>query len=290
MTVTILSPRPLITPRKAAIFSGALLVAVFMFLPFIWAFVLSFKDNTTLYANPLSLPKDWDFSLYADTFNKASMPTLFRNSFIVASLTTLGALIINFPSSFAIARLHHRHGAMGDFFYYLFLIGSAVPLFITLFPIYTIAQGLQPIGLGIDSIFGLIPPYIAGSIPFNTLVFVGAMRGIPIDLEEAAILDGASLLRILTHITLPLMAPVVATLAIFNFLGAWNEWTLASILLNSSDNYTIPLAASFFKEQYGMDAAAVMRAVIIVLIPQMIFYAIFQKRIVQGIATTGLKG
>ena len=86
------------------------------------------------------------------------------------------------------------------------------------------------------------------------------------------------------------MAPVVVTLAILNFLGAWNEWTLASILLNSPANFTIPLAASFFKEQYGMDAGAVMRAVIIVLIPQLIFYMIFQRRIVQGMATTGLKG
>ena len=279
-----------ITPRRMTIFAGSILICAFMFLPFVWAFILSFKDNTALYTQPLSLPRDWDFSLYADTFNKSSMPTLFRNSFIVATLTTLGCLLINFPSSFAIARLHHRNASFGNFFYFLFLIGSAVPLFITLFPIYTIAQGLQPIGLGIDSIFGLIPPYVAGSVPFNTLVLVGAMRSIPLEVEEAAILDGSSLRQMLVKITLPLMAPVVATLAIFNFLGAWNEWTLASILLNSSRNYTIPLAASFFKQQYGMDAAAVMRAVIIVLIPQLIFYAIFQRRIVQGMSTTGLKG
>jgi raffinose/stachyose/melibiose transport system permease protein len=281
---------PFLTSHRVAIFAGSLLVCAFMFLPFVWGFILSFKDNTALYSDPLGLPRDWDFSLYVDTFQKSSMPTLFRNSFIVASLTTVGCLLINFPSSFAIARLHHRNARMGDFFYYLFLIGSAVPLFITLYPIYTIAQALQPFGLGIDSIFGLIPPYVAGSLPFNTLVFVGAMRSIPLELEEAAILDGCSLRQILVKITLPLMAPIVATLAIFNFLGAWNEWTLASILLNSSGNYTIPLAASFFKQQYGMDAGAVMRAVIIVLIPQLIFYAIFQKRIVQGMATTGLKG
>lgn len=282
--------RPTITSQRLAILAGSLLVCFFMFLPFAWGFILSFKDNTSLYADPLSLPQNWDFSLYADTFEKSSMTTLFRNSFVVASITTVLCLLINFPSSFAIARLHHRHARMGDFFYYLFLVGSAVPLFITLYPIYTIAVGLQPIGLGIDSIFGLIPPYVAGSLPFNTLVLVGAMRSIPLDLEEAALLDGASLRQILVKLTLPLMAPVVATLAIFNFLGAWNEWTLASILLNSSDNYTIPLAASFFKEQYGMDAPAVMRAVIIVLVPQLIFYAIFQKRIVQGMATTGMKG
>ncbi len=275
---------------RLTILLASLAVCFFMFLPFAWAFVLSFKDNDALYAHPLALPDSWDFSLYADTFSKSSMPTLFRNSLVVALLTTIGCLLINFPSAFAIARLHQRHAMLGNFVYFLFLIGAAVPVFITIFPIYTIAQALQPWGLGIDSVFGLVPPYIAGSLPFNTLVLVGAMRSIPTEIEEAAILDGSSLRHLILRIALPLMAPVVVTLSILNFLGAWNEWTLASILLNSPSNYTIPLAASFFKEQYGMDAGAVMRAVIIVLIPQLIFYAIFQRRIVQGMATTGLKG
>jgi raffinose/stachyose/melibiose transport system permease protein len=218
------------------------------------------------------------------------MLRLFTNSFIVATITTIGSLLINFPASFAIARLHHRNPRFGDFFYFLFLLGNAVPLFIVLFPIYTIALKLQPLGLGIDSIFGLPLPYIAGSLPFNTLVFVGAMKSIPLELEEAAIVDGCSLSWLMVRIILPVMAPAVTTLIIFNFLGAWNEWTLASILLNSIKNFTIPLAASFFKQQYGMDLAAVMRAVIMMLVPQIIFYAIFQRRIIQGIATTGLKG
>jgi raffinose/stachyose/melibiose transport system permease protein len=275
---------------RLTILFGSLAVCAFMFLPFVWAFVLSFKDNDALYAHPLELPTSWDFSLYADTFSKSSMPTLFRNSLVVALLTTIGCMLINFPSAFAIARLHKRHATLGNFVYFLFLIGATVPVFITIFPIYTIAQALQPWGLGIDSIFGLVPPYVAGSIPFNTLVLVGAMRSIPTEIEEAAVLDGAALRQLIVRIALPLMAPVVVTLSILNFLGAWNEWTLASILLNSPSNFTIPLAASFFKEQYGMDAGAVMRAVIIVLIPQLIFYAVFQRRIVQGMATTGLKG
>jgi raffinose/stachyose/melibiose transport system permease protein len=135
-----MSQKSFITPRGTLIFGAAVLICAVMFLPFIWGFILSFKDNTTLYNSPLSLPKTLDFSLYADTFNKASMPTLFKNSFVVSTLTTLGALIINFLSSFAIARLYHRHAAMGDFFYFLFLIGAAVPLFIAIFPIYTVAQ------------------------------------------------------------------------------------------------------------------------------------------------------
>src|SRR2546430_16023635 len=147
-----MNQRSFIPPRRWLIFGVAVLVCAVMFLPFIWGFILPFKDNPSLYNSPLAMPQTLDFSLYVDTFNKASMPTLFKNSFVVSTLTTLGALIINFLSSFAIARLYHRHAAMGDFFYFLFLVGASVPLFISIFPIYTIAQRLQPIGLGIDSI------------------------------------------------------------------------------------------------------------------------------------------
>jgi raffinose/stachyose/melibiose transport system permease protein len=268
---------------------ASVVICSLMIFPFVWGLILSFKDNTEIYNTPLGLPKKLDFSLYADTFQKSNIPNLFKNSTIVASITTLGCIFINFLSSFAIARLQHRHAGFGNFFYFLFLMGNAVPLFIVIYPIYMIALNLQPIGMGVDSIFGLTLPYIAGSLPFNTLVLVGGLKSVPLEMEEAAIMDGCSLPKMIVKIIAPLVAPVLTTLIIFNFIWAWNEWTLASILLSSLKNFTIPMAAAFFKQQYGMDTAAVMRAVIIVLIPQVIFYYIFQKRIIQGMATTGLK-
>lgn len=278
------------TAKRIFLYVGAFLICAMMFFPFIWGFILSFKDNTTIYGDPLGLPTHFNWSLYLDTFTKSNMANLFKNSLIVTSITTIGCFIINFPASFAIARLHHRHPGFGNFFYYIFLLGASVPLFIILFPVYTIALKLAPLGMGTDSIFGLPLPYIAGSIPFNTLVFVGAMKGIPLEMEEAAIIDGSGLLKMLVTIIMPLLAPVITTLIIFNFLWAWNEWTLASILLDNIRNFTIPLAASFFKQQYGQDLAAVMRAVIMMLVPQVIFYFFFQRQIVEGMATTGLKG
>jgi raffinose/stachyose/melibiose transport system permease protein len=261
-----------------------------MVFPFLWGFVLSFKDNFSIFNAPTALPRTWDFTKYVDTFNSAHLPRLFANSLIVSTITTIVAIAINFLSSFAIARLHHRHQAMGDFFYYLFLMGAAVPIFIELFPIYTIALHLRPIGLGVDSIFGLPWPYIAGSLPLSTLVFVGGMKAVPLEVEEAALLDGCGLLKMLAVIEAPLIAPVVTTLIIFNFLGAWNEFTLASVLLNNNNNFTLPLAVAFFRQEFSMDYGAVMRSVVMILIPQLVFYFIFQKRIIEGMATTGLKG
>jgi raffinose/stachyose/melibiose transport system permease protein len=269
---------------------GVFVIVIFMIFPFLWGIVLSFKDNYGIFNAPTSFPVKWDFLKYADTFRKSHLATLFKNSVIVSAVTTIGALFINFLSSFAIARLHHRHEAMGNFFYYAFLAATAVPIFTILYPIYQIAVNLRPIGLGVDSIMGLPWPYIAGSIPFGTLVFVGGLKAVPLEMEEAALMDGSGLLRMLFTIDLPLIMPVFTTLTIFNFLGAWNEFTLASILLNSTQNFTIPLAASFFKEEYSMDYGAVMRAVIMILIPQLIFFYIFQRRIIEGMTMTGLKG
>jgi raffinose/stachyose/melibiose transport system permease protein len=278
------------TIRRFLFLIWLLLIAAVMLFPFVWGLIMSFKDNAGIFNEPTALPKTWDITKYVDTFRTAHLGTLFRNSVIVASITTVVALFINFLSSFPIARLHHRNAAMGNFFYYLFLAGTAVPIFSVLWPIYQVALKLRPLGMGVDSIFGLPLPYIAGSIPLGTLVFVGGLKSIPLEMEEAALLDGAGLVKILLLIELPLVMPVFLTLMIFNFIGAWNEFTLASILLNSNRNFTIPLAASFFKEEYSMDYGAVMRGVIMILIPQLIFYYIFQRRIIEGMTTTGLKG
>jgi raffinose/stachyose/melibiose transport system permease protein len=227
---------------------GAVLIAAVMVFPFVWGFILSFKDNYGIFNEPTSLPKTWNWMKYVDTFKTAHLGILFKNSIIVASITTVVALLINFLSSFPIARLHHRNERFGNFFYFVFLAGTAIPIFSVLWPYYQISIFLKPLGLGVDSIFGLPWPYIAGSIPLGTLVFVGGLKAIPLEMEEAALLDGCGLMKICFKIDLALLGPVFTTLMIFNFLGAWNEFTLASILLNSNQNYTIPLAASVFKE------------------------------------------
>jgi raffinose/stachyose/melibiose transport system permease protein len=276
--------------RRFLFIIGLLLIAAVMVVPFLWGFVLSFKDNYGIFNEPTAFPKTWEWMKYVDTFKTADLGTLFKNSVIVASITTVVALLINFLSSFPIARLHHRNERFGNFFFYIFLAGTAIPIFSVLWPYYQIALALKPLGMGVDSIFGLPWPYIAGSIPLGTLVFVGGLKAIPLEMEEAALIDGCSLLKIVFLIELPLVLPVFMTLMIFNFLGAWNEFTLASIFLNNNKKYTIPLAASQFREEYSMDYGAVMRAVIMVLIPQLIFYYIFQKRIIEGMTTQGLKG
>lgn len=265
---------------------------IFLF-PFLWGVMLSFKDNNGIFGFPMQLPDKIDLSLYVTTFNKAHILLLYKNSLLLSIVETFIGLLLLYFSSFAIGRLYHKYAKMGDFFYYLFLAANAVPLMVLLMTFYliTMTTGKLTGGiLGLDSIWGLILPYMAGGIPFTTLMMVGAMKGIPLEMEEAAVVEGCSLIRTMFSIDLPLMKPMMITLAIFSFLGVWNEFPIASILLSSRQNYTIPLAMAFFKDQFSADYGAILRGVIIIMIPQLVFFIVFQRRIIEGMVTAGLKG
>ncbi len=236
--------------------AAGIIISLIMVLPFLWGVVLSFKNNFEIFNEPLSLPEKIDFSLYKDTFQKAHIATLFKNSLMLAIVTSVIQLILLFFSSFAIARLNHKFSRMSDFVYYLFLAASAIPVLTLLMPYYFSAIFMGKITggfLGIDSIWGLMLPYIAGGIPFMTLMLVGGMKGIPLEMEEAGIIDGCGLLRLMYKVVFPLMTPVLVTLFIFSFLGVWNEFPIASIQLSNKENYTIPLALAFFKDQFSAD-------------------------------------
>jgi raffinose/stachyose/melibiose transport system permease protein len=272
---------------------AGILVSLIMIIPFFWGLMLSFKNNYEIFSAPLQFPSHYDFSLYVDTFKKAHILILFKNSLLLAIVTSVIELIVLFFSSFAIARLNHKYNGMSDFFYYIFLSASAVPVMTLLLPYYYDAIYLGKVTgglLGLDSIWGLLLPYIAGGIPFLTLMMVGGMKTIPLEMEEAGIIDGAGLWRLIFKIDLPLMSPVIVTLFIFSFLGVWNEFQIASIMLNNKENFTIPLALSFFKDQFSADYGAILRGVVMILLPQALFYLILQRRIIDGMVSSGIKG
>jgi len=267
-------------------------ISLVMLLPFIWGVLLSFKNNVEIFNEPFGLPKRYDFYQYIATFKTGHLGNLFLNSLVVTILSVSIALVLIFFSSYSIARLTHKGKKISNFFYYLFLSATSVPAFAVLMTIYntTLALGKVNKVLGIDSTFGLVLPYVAAQIPFLTLMFVGGLKSLPLEMEEAGIIDGCKLPDLIFRIDLPIVMPIVVTAFIFTFLGIWNEYPISSILLSSSKNFTIPLALAFFKDNYSADYGAMLRAVIMILIPQLIFFFIFQRRIIEGMATAGIKG
>lgn len=264
----------------------SLFIILILFLPFVWGIMLSFKSNTEIFTAPLKLPNKFDLSLYVDTFASAHIGRLFMNSVVVTTSAVLIGMLFTFLSSFSIARLYHRYNGAFEILYYFFLLATMLPIFILLLPVYLLDQQL---GI-VDSFLGLILPYIAIQIPFSTLLLVGGMRAIPLEMEDAGIIDGCGIPRLLFNIEIPMLKPIIATLFIFQFLAIWNEFPLSSIILSSMTKYTVPLALSFFKAEFSMDYGGMLRCVVILLIPQMIFYSIFQKKIIEGMTTVGIKG
>ncbi|WP_141692488.1 carbohydrate ABC transporter permease [Paenibacillus pectinilyticus] len=270
-----------------------IIASLIMILPFFWGVLLSFKNNSEIFSNPLVLPSKFDFSLYADTFNKAHIGRLFMNSLMLSIVTSVIEIGLLFFSSFAIARLNHKYNRMSDLAYYMFLSASAIPVLTLLMPYYNLALFMGKISgglLGVDSIWGLMLPYIAGGIPFMTLMLVGGMKSVPLEMEEAGIIDGCGLFRLIFNVEAPLLTPILVTLFIFSFLGVWNEFPIASIQLHNKNFFTIPLALAFFKDQFSADYGAMMRGVVMILLPQAVFFVILQKKIIEGMATTGIKG
>ena len=254
-----------------------ILITLLMIFPFVWTIVMSFKTDNDIINAPLALHKVWNFHNYVRALKTLNILAMYKNTFIVVVTTQIVSLVITFMSSFAICRMKFQNRKIKNLLYTYYLLGISVPVYILLFPIYRIN-----IRLGVlDTLWSLILPYIAITIPFNTLLFVGFMKGFPKELEEAAIIDGCDLIHLCIR--------VVATVTIFNVIYNWNEFPFAVTYISSSVNYTISLATSMFKGAYSRDYSAMIAAAVLIMIPQLIFYALLQKQIIAGMTEGAVK-
>jgi raffinose/stachyose/melibiose transport system permease protein len=261
-------------------------VTLLVMVPFIWMIVLSFQDNQTILTNPFSLPESLNFDNYKRALETLDMGLLYKNTFIIATISVFIEMIITFMSSYAISRLIFKRDKFKNGLYYFLIIGLAIPPFILLFPIYRIT-----ITLGIENTYlSLILPYIATSIPFNTLLFTGFLKDFPSEIEEAAVIDGCNLFTLCTKVVFPVVKPVVMTIFIFNILYICNEYPFAVTLISDSSLMTIPLAISEFKGRYNIDYGGIVSASLLFIIPQLVFYSIFQKHIIEGMTAGAVKG
>lgn len=261
------------------------LITLLMIFPFVWTIVMSFKTDTDIINAPLALPKVWNFDNYIRALKTLDIFAMYKNTFFIVIVTQIVSLVITFMSSFAICRMKFKNKKIKNLLYIYYLIGISVPVYILLFPIYRIN-----IQLGVlDTPWSLILPYIAITIPFNTLLFVGFMKGFPQELEEAAIIDGCNLFQLCTRVVVPILKPVIATVTVFNVIYNWNEFPFAVTYISSPANYTVSLATSMFKGAYSRDYSAMIAAAVLIMIPQLIFYALLQKQIIAGMTEGAVK-
>ncbi len=267
-------------------YTGLVIFTLIMMIPFLFVIMLSFKNNTDILMDPLSLPKSLDFTNYINAMETLNPFRLIGNTLLVAALTMAIEMVITFLSSVALTRMVFRKQKTQTFLYSFLLLGLAIPIYVLLFPIYrmTVLFGIK------GSYLSLILPYIATSVSFNTLIFTGFLREFPSELEEAAIIDGCSLWQTIWKIMVPIVKPVLVTVFIFNVLYIWNEFPLAVTLISDEKMATISLGISMFKGRYTIDYGGIIAASLMIMTPQVIFYGFFQKYIIEGMTAGAVKG
>lgn len=289
--MTALTNRPALTKRqrfalKAALLYGLIvLISIVTVLPFVWMVSTSFK----LPAEAIKVPPEWipdpvTWENYASLFNSPFLPfPLFVwNSLKITVLVVIGRLFICALGGYGFARLDFPGR---DAAFALLLASLMIPGMVMVFPLYfTYAR----IGW-IDTHWPLIVPQIIANT-FGTFLMRQFFMTVPQELEDAAIVDGASHFWIFLRVMLPLAGPVLATLAIFTFMGSWNDFFDPLIYLNSTDKFTLTVGLAFFNSSFATQYTRLMAGVVLALIPILIVYIFAQKYFTRGITLTGIRG
>lgn len=273
--------------KRSIVASYAIMIfaALVVLLPFFWMLVSSLKSQRELFAYPPTfLPGVWKWSNYvtAATTGSITFFHMFINSMIVTLPVTVGNIVVSSLAAYAFARIKFPGR---EFIFMLFISSMMVPAAIVLIPQFMMFTSLRMI----DTFWPLILPQFFGKA-FSIFLLRQFFMTIPLELEEAAIIDGCGKLRIWGTILMPLSKPIIATLAVFVFQNSYNDFMNPVIYINSSDKFTIQLGLAAFRNAFTTRYDLVMAGSMIALIPVLILYICCQKYIVKGIVMTGLKG
>ena len=259
-----------------------LLVVLF---PFLWLIYTSFKTDREIFFSPWLLPHTWQFDNYARAWVGAHIGTFFLNSVVVVAFSLAFTVLLSAMTAYVLARYEFPGR---QFITYGFMAGMTFPVFLALVPLFFL---VKTVGL-IDTLPGLVVAYVAYSLPFSIFFLLGFFRSLPSELGEAAIIDGASQQQVFWRIMFPLAQPGLLTVAIFNFLGQWNQYILPLVLIQNSAKYVLTqgLAYMAIQQYYTNDWSGLFAALVIVMIPTILVYAIFQGQLSRGITVGALKG
>ncbi|MEV6107748.1 carbohydrate ABC transporter permease [Streptomyces sp. NPDC051940] len=262
--------------RRFAAISHTLLTlwAVVVIVPMLWVLMSSFKSTGEILSSPFSLPDHWRFENYSNAWSDANIGKYFLNSAIVVVSALFLVMLLGAMCAYILARFQFPGRRL---IYYTMLAGLTFPVFLAIVPLFF---QLQNFGL-LNTRPGLILTYVAFALPFTMFFLYSFFRSLPHDVYEAALIDGAGDWRAFFQVMLPMASPGMAAVAIFNFLGLWNQFLLPVALNTNQDNWVLTqgMAAYAASQVYDIDYGALFAAIVITVVPVLVVYAIFQRRI-----------
>jgi ABC-type glycerol-3-phosphate transport system permease component len=252
--------------------------------PFWYMLTTSLKPQSYIFEMPPRIfPAEISFRNYTAALGIDLFDLYFLNSLFVAVASTALTVVVSSMLAYAFARLDFPGR---EWMFRIFLIGMMIPPVMLIIPQFIVAKWLNLY----NSLFGLIFVYVTMNLSMQTFLLRGVFEGIPQDLEEAAIMDGASRWVIFWRLIIPLSRPGLAVVTIFTFLYSWDEFPWAHVAIKETTRRTLPIAIALFQGQHLTEWGQVFAASIVALVPVILVFVIFQRYFIRGIATTGLKG
>ncbi len=274
--------RALVRPAQ---YLGLAAYILFLGFPLLWLISASVKSSGELNSLTVSLlPEQWHWDNYSQALARQGLVRSSVNSAVVALASTALVILVALPASYVLARLKGVVRAAGVGW---ILVSQVFPVILIILPLFLI---LRTMGLT-DSLAGLTLVHTTYTMPFALWMLQGYVSGIPVDLEEAGAMDGANRLAVLRRIVFPLLAPGVVATAMFSFVSSWNEFFFALVLLQSPENYTLPITLSTFIGGEGKVALGPLAAgSVLAAVPSIVFFSIMQKRLTGGLLAGAVKG
>ncbi|MFC0272186.1 carbohydrate ABC transporter permease [Metabacillus herbersteinensis] len=259
-----------------------ILGTLFILVPMYLTITIAFKTPQEMAGNLLALPKSWSLDNFTQAIEMTNFFNALGNSAFVTVFVVIFTVLTSSLVSYAIARNMHKR--FYKFLFYYFVSAMFIP-----FPIIMLPIVKQTSAWGMDNLVGLIILYIVFNLSFNVFIYVGYIRSIPKELEEAAVMDGASTWGVFWKVIFPLLAPMNATVAIITCLGAWNDFMLPLVLLSDRDMATLPLVQYIFQSQFSTDYNLAFASYLMALAPMIIVYIFAQKWVISGVMKGSIK-
>ncbi|MCZ4274148.1 carbohydrate ABC transporter permease [Maritalea porphyrae] len=256
--------------------------ALIMLYPIIMMALSSFKTNNEIFSAPFALPKSFNLDNFAVIWNETDVPRYFLNSTIVTGISVFVLLVIGTMAAYAVSRYKFRGNIMVSLF---FLSGLMLPLRLAIIPLFI---QLKALGL-VDNLIGLICIYTAMSLPATVFIMTGFLRSLPSELEDSARMDGASELRIMVQIMVPLITPAMVIAGIYNAVPIWNDFFFPLIFIQSPESRTIAQGLTSFFGEYSVNYGVLYAGLTMAALPIMVIFIIQSKRFIAGMTAGAIK-
>jgi len=251
--------------------------------PFVWVIMNSFKPSREVVNSSFSLPIEFTLRNYTNAFDNLNILVAYKNSFIISGSVTICVMILASMMSFGMTRYQFK----GKEIINSFIIASLMfPVFSTIIPVFKMMAQINLLNKPLS----VILPQVTGNLSFATVVMMGFLRGLPLEMEEAAYVEGANVRQVFTRIIVPLSKPSLATVAIFCFLWSYNDLFTQLIMIRRRIKFPVCALLNEISSKYGTDYGLMTSSITIIIIPVLIVYIFLQKNIIKGLTAGAVKG